>query len=185
MSDAENLRDSILRQTKDEFENISLAAHEATAAKRILNKLRPDISLAAIRKDLPNSQLNLRLLHEIMPSFPMQLFAASTPWLSKITVADLLNGELHKTSLFRKYIELVEREGLNVHHDFAGLVTCWPKATTIVMHNWPHKDETVDRQKSFGRFVFVHNKSTTPVMYTIEPLDSLITIIAKAGLCQP
>ena len=184
MDEPESLSDELAQLLREEMDQHSIASHEATTAKRILTKLRPDISLEEIRKGLPDGKLNLRVLNEVMPSFPLRLYASAVPYLHTISVATFLNGNLAQTSIFRKYMDIVDRDGLDLKTEFVGLSVIWPDATTVVLHNWPHKDETVDRQKSFGRFVFVYNRNKQPLMFTLEPIDTLIEIIKTAGLCQ-
>jgi len=174
-------RAQLIQQTAEDIAAGSEASRDMTAAKRILTKLRPEWSIPKLTQQLPDGKLNLKILNELIPELPMRFLALSTPWLFNIDLATLIRGDLPKTSLFRTYSDVLAREGIDPYSEYAGLITTWPEATTVVFHNWPHKDETVDRSSSFGRFVFVHNRKVEPIMYTLEPFDALLRIIERIG----
>lgn len=154
--------------------------HESIVTCRILAKLAPRISIPDLKKAADNekSPIHLGLLRKAVPDFPLRLFAKNVPYLAEVGINQLLCGDLFSLPLFAAYMSEIEQQGWDPTARCIGMVLPWPQATEVVLHNWSHHEELLDRRKGFGKFTMVTAKFNPPRVYYLESLDSLIAAVA-------
>lgn len=183
MSD-DDPRQQIFRAADVGYQESQERTHEATLVKRFLRRFAPDLSIPALLARMGQQQLSADMLPLFLDKMPLRLVATPVRYLNQITATDLLGGNLPGTPLWRAYAAEIDKLGIDLRKAYFGLVTPWTGATAVVLHNWPRIDESLDRGKSYGRFVLLSSKHTSiPVMYSLEPLDALMDALAAAGVC--
>lgn len=156
---------------------------EAKFTRKILTRFAPRLSIPQALNRLERKALTLEVLPLLLENFPVQLAADAVRYLDEIAASDLLGGNLPATPLWRAYVAAVERRGVDIRQTFFGLITPWRGSSSVVLHNWPRHEENIDRGKSYGRFVLFSCKhSTTPILYSLEPLDAFLDAVAASGV---
>jgi len=170
-------RDEILRVSRERQAESAQVSYEATIARRILQKLAPNVSLAGASLAKRGATLNLELVRDEIAGFPLRLTARNVGYLPTITVNDLFTGFM-KTPIFRALMDHADAVGWTTN-DRIGLVTGWNGLTTMVLHNLPRVEERIERHKGYARFTFVTSRGVTPEVYSLEPLDALLDAIRE------
>jgi len=178
-----DLRDDLLGQTRAAQQEANRASHEATVTSRILKKLRPNVSLPALRQELGDLQLSLETIHVAVPGFPVRLIAEHVPLLHTASIADLFKP-VTTQRIFWHYLQQLERRGWDDRDRCCGLVSNWPDVGAVVLHNWPRSEEYLDRNHGYTRIVWTHSKRASPAVYSLEPLESLLEAIYVEGVCR-
>ncbi len=170
-------------QTRATLEESDRAAHEATVTRRLLHKLRPGISLPALRRELGDLQLSLATIHLAVPGFPIRLMAEHVPLLHTMTIPELFRP-ITTNRIYWSYKQQLDRRSWDDKQQCCGLVSVWPDIGSLVLHNWPRSEERLDRHNGYTRITWVHSKGAEPAVYSLEPLDSLLEAIRSEGLCD-
>tara|TARA_Y100001938_G_scaffold136815_1_gene200175 strand:+ start:32958 stop:33497 length:540 start_codon:yes stop_codon:yes gene_type:complete len=153
---------------------------EDTAVRKVIRKLGNQTAIQSLRhrcKAATGSDLlSFPWFHEEFPEWPIVLGVSRVRNVHKVTVAQILK-RFTTTPMFKAYEDFVEDVGVDVREESAGLIFMYPKHTTMVLHNYPRDDELVDKGTEYGRIVRPMGNVTPRVIYTIEPLESLINYI--------
>ena len=184
MSELSDIRDQIMGSTMASQRETARASHESTVTRRILTRLRPDISIPQLLKASDNRNLSLALLQLALPDFPIRLVAEHTPQLWAATVSEFFSKP-QDSRIWQSYSEHLDNNGWDTNNGCYGLIVVWPDVGSMAIHNWPRTEERIDRHRGYARLTFVHSRGATPQVYSIEPVDTLIDAIQAAGLCQP
>lgn len=184
MSELSDIRDQIMGSTMASQREAARASHESTVTRRILTRLRPDISIPSLLKAHDNCNLSLGLLQVALPDFPIRLVAEHTPQLWAATVSEFVSKP-QGSRIWKAYANHLNVNGWDTNSGCYGLIVVWPDVGSMVIHNWPRTEERIDRHRGYTRITFVHSRGATPQVYSIEPVDTLIDAIQDAGLCHP
>lgn len=176
-------RDELTASIREDAAIRSRNAHEAAVVRRFLARFAPQLDVNALKRRLERATLGTDMLPVFLEGLPLRLAAEAVRYLDEISATDLLGGNLPGTPIWRAYVNAVERAAVDLRTTYFGLVVPWTHATTCVLHNWPRHEENMDRGKSYGRFVLVSSKHTSiPILYSLEPLDSLLDALEAAGV---
>ena len=179
----EDPRDELRRRAREARQQASRESHEATFTQRILRRLAPRLNIPQALKRQDKQVLSLEILPTLLNNLPLRLAAEQVCFLDEISASDLLGGKLPHTSLWRAFVAAVESRGIDLRKTYFGLITPWVGSSAVVLHNWPRREETLDRHKSYGRFVLVSSKhNTVPMQYSLEPLDALLDELERIGV---
>jgi hypothetical protein len=79
-------------------------------------------------------------------------------------------------------MDFAEDYGVDICTESGGLIFRWPGHTMMVLHNHPQHGDTGGAGDHAARITHVRNHNGKRIIYTIEPLKSLVDTCLAGGL---